>query len=175
MQDNLIFIGLGANLSGLDGATPIQTLESGLSELGRQGVRTLRLSRWYRSEPVPVSDQPWFYNGVAAVDFQGIPEDLLRVVQSVEMKLGRVHRVRNEARIIDLDILTFGDLVTAGDSQTRSEGQLVLPHPELHLRAFVLFPMRDIAPEWRHPVYGKNLDDLISGLPFKQSIELVEL
>ena len=175
MQNNLILIGLGANLPGLDGATPIQTLEAGLSELERQGVRIFRRSRWYRTEPIPRSDQPWYYNGVAAVDFQGVPEELLRVLQSVETKLGRVRRVRNEARIIDLDILVFGNVIMAGDNQILSEGQLALPHPELHRRAFVLFPMRDVAPDWQHPVRHQSLDDLITNLPLKQSIELVEL
>ena len=122
-----------------------------------------------------MSDQPWFYNGGAAVDFQGVPEELLRVVQSVETKLGRVRRVRNEARIIDLDFLAFGDVVTAGDSEIFCEGQLAIPHPELHRRAFVLLPMRDIVPDWRHPVRDQSLDDLIADLLMAQSIELVEL
>ncbi len=175
MHDKLILIGLGANLPGIDGTTPIETLEACLLELELRGVRVMRRSRWYRSAPVPVSDQPWFFNGVAAVDFQDVPSELLRVLQSVETKFGRIRRVRNEARTIDLDILVFGDLVLAGHNQSSGKSELNLPHPELHRRIFVLFPMRDVAPDWRHPVRGQSLDELIAELPANQSIEPVEL
>ncbi len=170
-NDDAILIGLGANLPGPRGAAPRDTLESALEELERRGVRVKRRSRWYRSAPVPESDQPWFVNGVAAVEFDGTPGDLLRILQQVENGFGRVRRVRNEARVIDLDILAFREAIETPGAGGRAEGTLELPHPELGNRAFVLLPMAEVAPDWRHPVSGRTLRDLIAGLPPGQSAE----
>ncbi len=171
MHDKVILIGLGANLPGPAGATPLETLEAVLEDLDKRGVRVSRRSRWYRSAPVPKSDQPWFINGVAVVEFDDAPGNLLRILRQVEDKFGRVRRVRNEARVIDLDILAFGDMVETSGTGDRAEGSLELPHPELQNRAFVLRPMAEVVPDWRHPVSGRTLDDLIAGLPPDQLVE----
>ncbi len=171
MYDKVILIGLGANLPGPAGATPLETLESVLEDLDKRGVRVNRRSRWYRSAPVPKSDQPWFINGVAVVEFDDAPGNLLRILRQVEDKFGRVRRIRNEARVIDLDILAFGDMVETSGTGGRAEGSLELPHPELQNRAFVLRPMAEVVPDWRHPVSGRALDDLIAGLPPDQLVE----
>ena len=171
MYDKVILIGLGANLPGPTGATPLETLESVLEDLDERGVRVNRRSRWYRSAPVPKSDQPWFINGVAVVEFDDAPGNLLQILRQVEDKFGRVRRIRNEARVVDLDILAFGDMVETSGTGDRAEGSLELPHPELQNRAFVLRPMAEIVPDWRHPVSGRALDDLIAGLPPDQLVE----
>ena len=171
-HNNLILIGLGANLPGPDGAAPIETLDAALVELDRSGVRVIRRSRWFRSAPVPKSDQPWFFNGVAVVAFDDQPLNLLRILQRVEKKFGRIRQTRNEARTLDLDILAFGNLVS--DMRENSAvSKLDLPHPELQNRAFVLMPMADVVADWQHPVSRQSLNEMIACLPPGQMIEPV--
>lgn len=167
----MILIGLGANLPGPAGAPPRETLEAALEDLKGRGVGVIRRSRWFRSAPVPESDQPWFVNGVAAIAFDGAPADLLDVLRRIEDGFGRVRRVRDEARVIDLDLLAFGDSVVTPDPGRRTEGELELPHPRLRNRAFVLLPMAEVAPDWRHPVGGRTLGELIADLPPGQMAE----
>src|SRR5690349_19843288 len=161
-----IFIGVGANLSHDQYGTPRQTLEAALAELGRRGVRLVRLSPWYRTAPVPASDQPWFVNAVAEVA-TGLPADaLLAELHAVEAAFGRVRTVPNAARAIDLDLLDYRGITAPG-----GPGRATLPHPRLAGRAFVLRPLADLAPEWRHPVTGQPISTLIGALPPDQAAE----
>ncbi len=133
-----------------------------MARLAELDVTVVRRSRWYTSAPVPPSDQPWFVNGVALVATGLGPANLLATLHRIENEFGRVRRVRNEARVIDLDLLAYGDLVLG-----EGEG-LVLPHPRLRTRAFVLLPLAEVAPDWRHPVSGEAVEDLIRTLPADQ-------
>ena len=158
----MILIGLGANLPGAAGA-PRATLEAALAALAAAGVAVERRSPWYRSAPVPAADQPWYVNGVAAVATSLGPVELLALLHRVEARFGRVRRRRDEPRALDLDLLDYDGLVRAAPP--------VLPHPRLHERAFVLLPLQDAAPGWRHPVSGKSLAELIRSLPGGQHAE----
>ena len=122
-------------------------------------MRTVARSRWYRSAPVPPSDQPWFVNGVAAVETTLDPAALLALLHSVEARFGRVRREKNAARVLDLDLLAYGERVSAPDDVP------VLPHPRLHQRAFVLRPLAELAPNWRHPRLGMGVQALLAALP----------
>ena len=116
----------------------------------RRGVRTLRVSAWYRTAPVPASDQPWYVNAVAEVA-SGLPADaLLAELHAVEAEFGRRRTVPNAARPIDLDLLDYHGEIAAG-----GPGRATLPHPRMTGRAFVLRPLADVAPDWRHPVTGQ--------------------
>jgi 2-amino-4-hydroxy-6-hydroxymethyldihydropteridine diphosphokinase len=161
-----VFIGLGANLPGPHGG-PRETLEAVLTALESDGIRIVARSRWYESAPVPPSDQPWYVNGVAEIATDREPAALLAVLHGVEAAFGRTRRVRNEARRIDLDLLAYGDRVAAGPDGPN------LPHPRLQERAFVLLPLLEIAPDWRHPVLGSTVRALCEGLPADQSIRLL--
>src|SRR5262249_22394948 len=121
-------------------------------------------SRWFESAPVPPSDQPWFVNGAAVVDTSLSPVDLLALLHATEQRFGRERRQVNEARILDLDLIAYGDLV-------RTDAPPILPHPRLQERAFVLLPLADLVPDWRHPVDGRSLSEMIRGLPVGQSIQ----
>lgn len=158
----MILIGVGANLPSQRFGPPREACEAALARLAELDVTVVRRSRWYTSAPVPPSDQPWFVNGVALVATELGPEDLLATLHRIENEFGRVRRARNEARVIDLDLLAYGDLVLG-------HGQgLVLPHPRLRTRAFVLLPLAEVAPDWRHPVSGESVADLLRALPADQ-------
>lgn len=157
-----VLIGLGSNLPGRRGEPPKQNILHALELLERRGVALKRLSPPYESEPVPRSGQPWFVNAAAEVAPAAAPDALLALLLEVEQEMGRKRRVRNEARIIDLDLLAYGDRVIPGNT---GETGLELPHPRLHRRAFVLKPLCDIAPDWVHPVLGKTARELLARLP----------
>jgi len=156
----MILLGLGANLPSAAGP-PIATLEAALAQLEASGVRIVARSRWFRTAPVPPSDQAWFVNAVAHLEASLAPMDLLALLHKVEHGFGRRRAARNEARSLDLDLLDY-------DGQVLDTPGLVLPHPRLHLRAFVLLPLRDVAPGWRHPVLGETVSELIAKLPDDQ-------
>lgn len=156
--DYMIFIGLGANLSSEAFGVPANACQAALDALAGRGVAVLDRSRWYRSRPVPPSDQPWYVNGVALVETAMGPVELLAVLHRIEADFGRVRGARNDARIIDLDLLDYG-----GRLSDRAAGP-ILPHPRLHRRAFVLFPLRELAPAWRHPRSGAAIGALIAAL-----------
>src|SRR5512135_1345665 len=99
----MILIGLGANLASPEFGAPPESLEAALALLAERGVRVVARSRWYRSAPVPPSGQPWFVNGVVAVETALEPAALLEVLHAVEARFGRVRRERNAARVLDLD------------------------------------------------------------------------
>lgn len=161
----MILIGLGSNLAGEPYGSPREVCVAAMAALEARGLRILSRSSWFRTAPVPASDQPWFVNGVASVATPLDPGELLALLHEVEADFGRVRRVRNEARVLDLDLLAHGDVVADG-----REGPL-LPHPRLHERAFVLLPLAEVAPDWRHPRSGRSVAELIRDLPDGQQVQ----
>ncbi len=150
----VIFVGLGANLDHPRYGAPARTLDAALEALGRHGIAPVARSRRYRSAPVPASDQPWFVNLVAAVETGLSPAALLAALHEIEAQFGRTRHRPNEARVLDLDLLAYDDRVSA-------PGEVpVLPHPRLAERAFVVLPLREVAPDWRHPESGLAIAEL---------------
>jgi 2-amino-4-hydroxy-6-hydroxymethyldihydropteridine diphosphokinase len=153
----MILVALGSNLSHPRHGAPDAVLKAAIASLAANGVRVVARSAFYRTAPVPASDQPDFVNAVVAVESAAEPAALLALLHRIEASFGRSRAVRNEARVLDLDLLAWNDRVSATDP--------LLPHPRLHERAFVLLPLRDVAPAWRHPVSGKSVTDMIADLP----------
>ncbi|MDG4719607.1 MULTISPECIES: 2-amino-4-hydroxy-6-hydroxymethyldihydropteridine diphosphokinase [Thalassospira] len=160
-----ILIAFGANLPTDEYGAPAQTLKAALQRLSRDGDISIDLvSSFYETAPVPISDQPWYVNGVARISTGLSAHDLLERLHEVEAEFGRVRRERNAARVIDLDLIAYGrDLV-------REEGGIQVPHPRMAERAFVLLPLRDVANDWVHPVLLRSVDYLIADLPADQQI-----
>ncbi len=156
----MIIIGLGANLPHPEHGAPARTLEAALGELQQRGVRVALRSRWYSSPPWPasLSGQPWYVNGAAVIDTQMDADSLLHTLHEVEWSFGRVRMERWAPRRIDLDLISYNGLRSAPCSV---HGVANLPHPRMSARAFVLLPMREIAPDWCHPESGLHIDRLI--------------
>jgi 2-amino-4-hydroxy-6-hydroxymethyldihydropteridine diphosphokinase len=161
---DLILIGLGANLPSAAG-TPRQSLEAALARLEQEGVVIVGRSRFWRTRPVPISDQPWFVNAVAAVGSPLPAAELLDLLHRIEADFGRIRSVPNAARVLDLDLLSHGRQVLNVPPRP------LVPHPRLCERAFVLYPLREVAPQWRHPVSGESVAALIGRLPGDQVCE----
>ena len=160
----MILIGIGGNLESARFGAPRDTQSAALAALEEGCVRILTRSGWYRSEPVPRSDQPWFVNAVASIATELAAKDLLVVLQAIERQFGRVRGEPNAPRSLDLDILDY-------DGELMSDTSLVLPHPRLHERRFVLIPIAEIAPDWRHPIFGLTAAQLLARLSSEQQVE----
>jgi 2-amino-4-hydroxy-6-hydroxymethyldihydropteridine diphosphokinase len=162
-RHDLSFLGLGANLPHPVHGSPEHTLEAMVGALSGHGFALVRRSSWYESAPVPMADQPWYVNGVVAVRSQLSATELLAQLHALETEFGRVRTIVNAPRVVDLDLLDH-----RGEQWSGDDGGPVVPHPRMTERAFVLLPLREIAPEWRHPVTGAPIDQLITGLSHDQ-------
>lgn len=166
-------IAFGANLA-RDTNDLASTLAQALALLEENPALSVRrVSRWYRTPAVPAGSGPDFVNGTAALDSDLTPQEILQILHGVEEDLGRTRPERWAPRVCDLDLLAAGAAVLPdaasvkwwmsldeSQAQTRTPDQLILPHPRLHLRAFVLVPTCDIAPDWVHPVLQLSVEDL---------------
>lgn len=158
----MVFIAIGGNIPDAHGTPALDICRAAAAALdGLLGLTTAAVSPWYVTAPVPPSGQPDYVNAVVALTGTADPAALLAALQAIEHSAGRVRLAVNGARTLDLDIAAMGQLV-------RATPDPVLPHPRMHLRAFVLAPMADIAPDWRHPVLGQTAAALLAGLPWQR-------
>ena len=154
----LIYLAIGSNLPTDAHGDARQNCAAAIPLLEAAGISVTTCSPWYESAPMPVSEQPNFVNGVAGVRCELSPHALLETCQTIENSLGRVRpAAANAARTVDIDIIDW-------DGVRLSDRVLEIPHPRLAERLFVLGPLRDIAPDWRHPVTGIAIADLVSAL-----------
>ena len=158
----MIYLGLGSNRG-----NRCDYLRRGLEGLTAAGVRISELSSLYMAEPVGDPSMPWFLNCVAAVDAAGSPEELLRLCQRIESGLGRKRGdIAPSPRALDLDILLYGNrLIDSPD--------LLVPHPRMHCRRFVLEPLVEIAPDAWHPGRQRRARDLLAGLSGGEAVFLL--
>jgi 2-amino-4-hydroxy-6-hydroxymethyldihydropteridine diphosphokinase len=154
----MILIAIGANLPGLQGEAADETCRQAAAAVAAlPGLHFHSLSQWYRTAPVPKSEQPDYCNGIIRMTGKVAAEALLRALQDIEIRFGRVRGAANAARTLDLDIIDLNGLVRAASDP-------ILPHPRAHLRAFVLRPILDVAPHWRHPTLDTRVTPLLAGL-----------
>jgi 2-amino-4-hydroxy-6-hydroxymethyldihydropteridine diphosphokinase len=160
----MISVGIGSNLPASGYASPLDTGLAALDALAAPHLHPVACSPWYESAPVPESDQPWFANAVVLVDTEREPEFVLDWLQAIEARFGRERGERNAARTLDLDLIDYDGLIL-------DTPRLVLPHPRMHERRFVLAPLCDLAPGWRHPRLGVTATALLAGLPPGQPLQ----
>lgn len=157
-----VYLGIGANLTPDGFDSPRQGCLAALDSLTEDGISVREISPWYKTAPVPVSDQPWFQNAVVHIETDLDPAALMAVLHDRESRFGRIRSIRNEARVLDIDIVDFR-------GQSRDDN-LQLPHPRMDQRGFVLIPLRDLDPNWHHPVSGLHIDALIAALDPSEDI-----
>lgn len=148
---DIAYLSLGSNLGKRE-----QQLRLAMQRLGGLG-RVISVSSIYDTQPVEVSDQPWFLNCAVALETDRSPQQLLSGVLAIEREMGRERSRKKGPRKIDIDILLCGQ-------QIIHSPQLTVPHPAMHERRFVLEPLAEIAPEVRHPLLKKSINDLLAKL-----------
>jgi 2-amino-4-hydroxy-6-hydroxymethyldihydropteridine diphosphokinase len=148
----IVYLSLGSNLG-----DRLANLEAAIVQLSQLGSIVAR-SGFYETEPVDVTGQPWFLNSAIAVETELMPKQFLSRALAIEQKLGRRRTQAKGPRTIDIDLLLFGSSVV-------DTPKLVIPHPAMHERRFVLEPLAEIAPEVRHPAFKKTVREMLSALP----------
>lgn len=148
----IVYLGLGSNLGDREAA-----LREALRKLESPGLRLLRVSSVYETEPIGFSNQGWFLNLCAEMETTLFPKQLLQRTQRLEREMGRKRTVKDGPRIIDIDILLYGNAVVDTDD-------LRIPHPRYRERRFVLAPLAELKPALRDPETGKSVTEMLGGV-----------
>ncbi|MBA84852.1 2-amino-4-hydroxy-6-hydroxymethyldihydropteridine diphosphokinase [Thalassobius sp. S69A] len=175
--DQPVLIALGSNQA-FENTGSAEVLNLALAELGKRGAEVVRQSRFFRTPCFPAGAGPDFVNAAAQLRTGLTPTEVLALLHEIESSLGRLRQQRWGARTVDLDLLAYGQLVLPdlgvfqswrdlplGQQMRLTPQQLILPHPRLQDRAFVLVPLLDIAPDWTHPVLGRTIREICADLP----------
>jgi 2-amino-4-hydroxy-6-hydroxymethyldihydropteridine diphosphokinase len=147
-----VYLSLGSNLGDRE-----KNLRTAIAALPEARVRVTRVSSLYETEPVDLHDQPWFLNCVVQAETEVAPLDLLRTLLGIEASLGSRKLVAKGPRLMDMDILLFGD-------ETINTPELQVPHPRMRSRKFVLVPLVEIAPGLKHPSWKGTVSHLLADL-----------
>jgi 2-amino-4-hydroxy-6-hydroxymethyldihydropteridine diphosphokinase len=159
----LVYLGLGSNMGDRKAH-----LRSAIEKLQAPELRFLRASHVYETEPIGLREQAWFLNLAAEFECDLFPRQLLRGCQRVERELGRKRTILNGPRVIDIDVLLFGNTVMR-------MADLEIPHPRFRDRRFVLAPLAELNPKLRDPVTGQSVEALLSNLHGQTARKLSEL
>ena len=157
-MSHAVYLSLGSNVGDRD-----QNLKDATAALVDAEVEVRRVSSIYETEPVDLREQPWFLNCVVEAQTKLTPLDLLHALRAIEARMGSEKLVVKGPRLIDLDILLYGD-------KTIDTPELQVPHPRMHLRRFVLVPLAEIAPHARHPRSGQSATEMLASSPDKSAI-----
>lgn len=160
-MSHAVYLSLGSNVGDRD-----QNLKDATAALVDAEVEVRRVSSIYETEPVDLREQPWFLNCVVEAQTKLTPLDLLHALRAIEARMGSEKLVVKGPRLIDLDILLYGD-------KTIDTPELQVPHPRMHLRRFVLVPLAEIAPRARHPRSGQSAAEMLASTADKSQVRIV--
>jgi len=184
---DMILVAIGGNVTSLSGR-PEQTITHSIVDIYQRIGSPIGVSRLYRTPAFPTGSGPDFVNAAVAVRSDKSPDEILAILHDIEADHGRERKERWGARTLDLDLIAVGEkvlpdretydrwrLLDADQQRTQSPNQLILPHPRMQDRAFVLVPLADVAPDWRHPILGKSVAEMLSDLPPSARDEVVPI
>ncbi len=160
----MILVAIGSNLSSEAFGSPLNNCKKAI-EILENKFKLLRVSNFYETEPIPKSEQPMYINGVISLRTKNLPNEILDILMSVEIEFQRVRKFKNESRVIDLDLLCYNNLIL-------NTKNLILPHPRMHLRRFVIQPICDIDENWKHPILKISAKNLLKTLE-NQNISII--
>lgn len=160
----IAYIGIGTNLG-----DKLANINEAINNLKtEEKILSITLSSLYETEPVGYTDQPEFINGVLKIETKYCLQELFLLLKSIEKKMGRVKTIKYGPRIIDLDILFYGNTIY-------TDLDITVPHPHLHKRAFVLYPLSELNNDFVHPLYLKSVESLRENLKEKEKIKRLKI
>ena len=156
IKKDMIIVAIGSDLSSRTYGLPENNCSECLKIL-RKVFFVRKVSKFYKSEPIPKSDQQWYVNGVVEICTTLYPQDILHKLFLIESYFKRTRKIRNEPRVIDLDLISYKNKIINNNS-------LIIPHPRMHRRKFVIRPICDLDPNWKHPVLKKKANVLLKSV-----------
>ena len=163
----MIYLNIGSNLSSVYG-NRFKNIEKSISLLISKDIKLIKISSFYETPSYPNLRHPKFVNISLKVKTTLSPILFLNKIKLIEKKIGRLKTKKNDPRVCDIDIIDFKGLIL-------KKKKLRTPHPKMHLRNFVLYPLREIEPNWTHPVFNKKIDYFLKQLNLKSHIEITRL
>ena len=163
----MIYLNIGSNLPLEDGGRETNILKA-ISYLKKLNLNSIKISSFYETPSYPNNSDPKFINLCVKFESKLKAIELLNEIKKIEKKLGRTRIKKNEPRTCDIDIIDFNGKIIKND-------ELETPHPRLHLRNFVIYPLKEIEPNWFHPIYNKNIDSFFKELDKNSHNEITRL
>ena len=163
----MIYLNIGSNLPSKDGGRENNILKA-INYLKKLKLNLIKISSLYETPSYPNNSDPKFLNLCIKLESRLTAIDLLNEMKKIEIKLGRMRIKKNEPRTCDIDIIDFNGEIIKND-------ELVTPHPRLHLRNFVIYPLKEIEPNWSHPIFNKKIDSFFQKLDKNSHNEITRL
>ena len=163
----MIYLNIGSNLPSKEGSRE-NNIVTAISLLKKLNLNLIEISSFYQTPSYPDNSDPKFINLCVKLESNLKASELLNEIKKIERKLGRTRIKKNEPRTCDIDIIDFNGKIIKND-------ELIVPHPRLHLRNFVIYPLKEIEPNWLHPIFNKKIDSFFQKLDKNSHNEITRL